>query len=156
MEQDPVRLARASMDAWNRHDLNACLSFFTSDASYAGPRRAVHGVSDIRNYLEMLMEAFPDEQVTVGAVAASADTVFVKYTDQAHHLGLMRWSATRQIEPTGRGFSYEGVTELRFRDGRISYAQDYFDLYDVLFVQLGFPFPNPGGRATTSEAQASR
>ena len=148
-------LARASMDAWNRHDLDAYLSFFADTASYAGPRRAVHGISGIRGHMEMLMEAFPDEQVTVDAVAASADTVFVKYTDQAHHLGPMRWSARRQIEPTGRGFSYEGVTELKFRDGRIIFARDYFDLYDVLFVQLGFPFPDPGGRAAVSEPPAA-
>jgi ketosteroid isomerase-like protein len=156
MEQDSMALARASMDAWNRHDLDTYLSFFASAASYAGPRRAVHGISEIRRYMEMLMVAFPDEQVTVDTVAASADTVFVKYTDQAHHLGLMRWSTKRQIEPTGRGFSYEGVTELRFRDGRISYARDYFDLYDVLFVQLGFPFPDPGRQVTISQSPTSK
>jgi ketosteroid isomerase-like protein len=143
------------MDAWNRHDLDAYLSFFASTASYAGPRRTVHGRAEIRRYMEMLMEAFPDEQVTVGTVAASGDTVFVQYTDRAHHLGLMHWSARRQIEPTGREFSYEGVTELRFRDGLISYARDYFDLYDVLFVQLGFPLPDPGRRAAVSEAPTS-
>jgi ketosteroid isomerase-like protein len=154
MENDSVLLARASMDAWNRHDLDAYLSFFAAEASYVGPRREVHGISAIRDYMEMLMEAFPDEQATVETVAACADTVFVKYTDRAHHLGLMRWSAKRQIEPTGHGFTYAGVTELTFREGRIIFARDYFDLYDVLFVQLGFPFPEPGRGATISECPA--
>jgi limonene-1,2-epoxide hydrolase len=152
MENDSVLLARASMDAWNRHDLDAYLSFFAADASYAGPRREVHGISGIRGYMEMLMEAFPDEQVIVETVAASADTVFVRYTDHAHHLGPMRWSAKRLLEPTGRGFTYAGVTELSFRQGRIIFARDYFDLYDVLFVQLGFPFPGPSRGATISES----
>jgi limonene-1,2-epoxide hydrolase len=142
MEADLVRLAHASMQAWNDHDLDGYLSFFTPTASYIGPMRRVHGIPDIRTYMQMLMEAFPDEHATVDCVAVEGATVFVRYTDAAHHLGVMRWSSRRQIEPTGRRFTYEGVTELRFTGAKISYARDYFDLYELLFVQLEFPLPS--------------
>ena len=99
MENDSTLLARASMDTWNRHDLDAYPSFFAAEASYVGARREVHANSRIRSYMKMLMEAFPDEEVA---------------------------------------------------------ARDYSDLYDVLFVQLGFPFPEPRRTATISECPASK
>jgi steroid delta-isomerase-like uncharacterized protein len=141
-----IDLARASMAAWNRHDLETYLSFYAEDATYIGPRRRVHGKDDIRTYMTMLMEAFPDEQATVETVATEGNTVFVRYTDTALHSGYMRWSPTRQLPPSGRSFTYEGVTELRFVEGKIAYAQDFFDLFDLLFIQLGQPFPAPRTR----------
>ena len=47
------------MQAWNRHDLEGYLSFFTADACYIGPRRRVDGILAIREYMAMLIGAFP-------------------------------------------------------------------------------------------------
>jgi uncharacterized protein (TIGR02246 family) len=155
MPSEVTELARESMRVWNSHDLDGYLSFFAADATYVGPRRRVGGIAAIRAYMTMLMEAFPDESVIVDRVASDGDTAFVRYTDSATHAGVMRWSAHRQIPPTGRRFTYDGVTELRFVDGKIVYARDYFDLYDLLFIQLGFPLPTPAAAASSSTSEVT-
>jgi len=141
---DLAQLARASIDAWNRHDLGTYLDHYAEDAVYVAPRRRVEGRAQLRRYFEMLMEAFPNERATVLDAAVSGSTVYLRYSDTAVHEGAMRWSESRQLEATGRTFTYEGVTEIRYDDeGRIAFAQDFFDLYQLLFVDLGLPFPRP-------------
>lgn len=139
---DLAQLTRDSIDAWNRHDLNTYLTHYAEDAVYVGPRRRVEGMEQLRRYFEMLMEAFPNEQATVRDTAVSGSTVYLRYSDTAVHEGTMRWSASRQLGATGRSFTYEGVTEVQYNHhGKITFAQDFFDLYELLFVDLDLPFP---------------
>jgi uncharacterized protein (TIGR02246 family) len=139
---DPVEIVKAQVEAWNAHDLERYLDYYSDDAVYEGPRRRADGREGIRAFMSMVMEAFPDEVQTVRDTAVSGNTVYLRYSDTATHTGPIRWSAKRVLEPTGRTFVYEGVTEVRVVDGRIVYARDYFDLYEMLFVHLGLPFPS--------------
>lgn len=143
MTDDLIALARRSMDAWNAHDLESYLALWHPEAEYVAPRRTVRGIDEIRAYMTMLMDAFPDEHADVDHAARTGDTVLVRYTDTGTHTGPLRWRPGRTLEPTGRPFRFDGVTELRYQDGLIIRGQEYLDLFDFLFVQLGVPFPAP-------------
>lgn len=143
---DPIEIVKAQVRAWNSHDLESYLEYYSDDAVYEGPRRRAEGKAAIRAFMVMVMEAFPDEVSTVRDTAVSGDTVYLRYSDTATHSGPIRWSSSRVLEPTGRTFTYEAVTEVKVVNGKIVFARDYFDLYEMLFVDLGLPFPSTNGR----------
>jgi limonene-1,2-epoxide hydrolase len=140
---EPSELAIESFEAWNAHDLDRYLSYFHPTAVYKAPGVNVTGDA-LYAYARALIEAFPDEHVTVNSVASNGSTVFVAYTDVATHLGPIRWLGRTPIEPTERRFEIEAVTEFRFDGDKVAHFQDYFDLYTI-YAQLGLPLPKPPG-----------
>jgi steroid delta-isomerase-like uncharacterized protein len=134
-------IGRRSLELWTKHDLDAYMALFHEDAVYSGPGRVSKGHDAFRRHMAIYEEAFPTEKLTFIRGVQDGDIVFMQFRVQGQHTGMMRWNQTRQIEPTGRTYDMECITVLHFRDRKITLLQDFYDMYDMLFKQLGWPFP---------------
>jgi ketosteroid isomerase-like protein len=103
----------AFLDAFNRHDLDAIMSYFHEDCVFYMPRgkgprgdRYV-GKHEVRAGLASRFEGIPD----------------VHYGDDAHwlcgNLGVSEWTLTG-TRKAGRRIEVRGVDLLESRDGRIT------------------------------------
>lgn len=137
---DLKSLALAQCDAWNAHDLEGYLSYFTEDATYVCPGRVIEGKDNIRAYMATLTEAF-DEQLEYKPFIGEGQTVVMRFIARATHTGPFRISSRRTIEPSGRKSELDVVSIATFEGDKIALLEDFFDLYDFAFKQMQFPLP---------------
>jgi len=142
---DLAEIVRKSCDLWTGTDLDAYMDLFHEDAVYSGPGRRVEGKDAIHAHMALFREAFPREVLTSRGVARDGNLVFLRFHATATNSGVMRWSEKRQVPPSGKTFNLEGVSVFRFQDDKIIEMEDFFDLYDLLFKQLGWNFPERKG-----------
>lgn len=138
---DLKAIARAQCDAWNNHDLEGYLSYFSEDAVYTCPGQRIEGRDAIRTYMLTITEAFPDEQLEYKEFTAEADTVVMRFIARAHHTGPFRVNPHVTREPSGRSYELDVVSIATFEGDQIVKLEDFFDLYDFAFRQMQFPFP---------------
>lgn len=72
------------------------------------------GPEPYKRTVAMFRSAFPDQHQEIEDEVAEGDTVAVRVTMTATHLG-----AFLGVAPTGRRVRYEGMDCLRFREGKI-------------------------------------
>lgn len=113
----------AFLDAFNRHDLDAIMDFFSDDCSFDFPRgphpwgnRAV-GKDEVRALLATRFAGIPD----------------VTYTDAEHwrfeNHAVSRWRLTG-TKPTGEKVDVRGCDLLDFRDGKITRKDSYWKIVE--------------------------
>ena len=97
-------------DAWNRHDLDAILSFHTADSVFEShnTNEVAKGHDDLRRMIARYFRALPDLTFTIRRMYARMGLVVQEWTAQATHtrpiptrLGL--------AAPTGRVLTWNGV-----------------------------------------------
>lgn len=108
-----VQTLEAFSDAWNRHDLDALMSFMTDDCVFetaAGPEacgtRHV-GLAAVRQAFAMAWHAVPDAQWRNGVHHVMGD------------FGVSEWTFTGTAAD-GSGIEVNGVDLFTFRDGKIA------------------------------------
>jgi ketosteroid isomerase-like protein len=88
----PTNLAPDWIAAWNSHDLDRVLAFYSDDfkmsspyiANIAGePSGTLHGKAAIRAYWEKAMSLFPDLHFTLNTAYLGVNSVVICYTNQA-------------------------------------------------------------------------
>ena len=88
----PADLAPEWIAAWNSHDLNRVLAFYTDDFETSSPHIAkivgeasgmLHGKPAIRAYWERAMDLFPGLRFTLETVYIGANSVVICYTNQS-------------------------------------------------------------------------
>ena len=103
---DPIALARAYFDAWNRHDIDAAVATFAPDGTYRDP--TTPGPLDrtqIPGYMAALFDGFADFQLAYrGPFAVGPDEVHVPWVLTATHTG-----AFAGLPPTQRRITLEGI-----------------------------------------------
>lgn len=111
---NPVTVATlaAFSDAWNRHDIDALMSFMTEDCVFetaGGPEacgtRHV-GTAAVRRAFQSAWEAVPDAQWRNGQHFVHGD------------FGVSQWTFTGTAAD-GSAIEVDGVDLFTFRDGRI-------------------------------------
>jgi steroid delta-isomerase-like uncharacterized protein len=132
-EADPatIALAVAYVEAWNSHDpariagfLHEDMAYF--DASVGDSQRGRQAALD--NVIEVFHRAVPDAAWTIRSEpVATADGIAFEWTISGQNTG--DWGATAKA--TGRALQYDGMTMLRFSDGKIVYQGDYYDAATV-------------------------
>jgi steroid delta-isomerase-like uncharacterized protein len=101
-------------DAWNRHDIDALMSFMTDDCIFdtaAGPE--CHGTRHVgrqavRKAFASAWEAVPDAQWRNGRHQVNGDT------------GISQWTFTGTASDGSR-IEVDGVDLFRFKDGKIQH-----------------------------------
>ena len=145
----PREVARALFDAFTKRDFDAALALDTDDA--VGDVVAIgafRGKPAIRRFLDELLGAFPDYELTVDRV----------FGDDAN--AVVQWSATgtfsggpfQGIEPTGKRIEMRGVDVVEVIEGRVVRDTMYYDGAS-LARQIGL-LPRYGSR-TDSAALAA-
>ena len=111
------------LDAFNRHDLDAIMSFFTDDCVLNMPRgpapdgRRAEGKAAVRSLLATRFEGIPD----------------VHYGDDRHFIagdrGVSEWLLTGTTR-AGERIEVRGCDLFEFRDDKISHKDSYWKIVE--------------------------
>ena len=130
--------ASAYLDAWNRHEPSAVLSFHTSDTiftSAAFGRRAA-GEKEVRQSLETVFTVWPDLRLSARRQHLSPTLMVFEGTLEgtlAHPLPL----GEEIMHPTGRKICFEVVDIFTLEDGKIKEKITYIDKLSYRRQMLG-------------------
>jgi ketosteroid isomerase-like protein len=109
---------QAFFDAWQAHDVDGVVSFFTSDGTYlasAGPDAdgtAFRGIDEVRRGVKAFLDTYPDGRYSNTSFVIAGDRGFAQWT----------FSGTSR---DGRAISYRGVDILEFEGDRIRLKDAY-------------------------------
>jgi predicted ester cyclase len=135
---DQKQLAIDGWDAYFRHDLDACLAVYASDAELIMPgMQPITGVEAIRATWEMFQTAFPDERpVEPLKHIAEGNTVVTIWKTEATHSGPLPLPTGDMLPPTGRKTLTSGVTVQEIEADKCKRQIFYYDNAEFM-QQLG-------------------
>ncbi len=124
---DAKAIVDGYMAAWNAHDADQAATFLAEDAVYfdATVGTPQNGKSAARdNVIKVFVGAVPDlKWEMTSAPIVSADGIAFQWKFSGTNSG--DWSA--ETKATGKPLSFEGVSLIRIKDGKIAYQGDYYD-----------------------------
>ncbi len=126
---DLHRLAAGLLDAWNQHDLERFLGYFSPaylgiDVNDAFPQR---GPGGLRDRATRYLEGFPDLCLSCETVLADRNQIALLWTARGTHRGPFM-----HIPPTQRGVEVRGVAVLTVEDGLIRHGLYVWDTAGLL------------------------
>lgn len=129
MERMIPNLIRNLLDAWNAHDVERVVAFYSPeyegvDVAQAAPHRGRDGM---RKYLQLYLGAFPDLQIAGDDLIEDQNRVSLVWTARGTHRGTVM-----HIPPTGRAVRVRGVTILTTAEGYITRALYVWDVAGLL------------------------
>jgi steroid delta-isomerase-like uncharacterized protein len=120
---DTTPSLQAFLDAFNAHDVDAILEFFTDDCVFDMPRgpgpggRCLTGKDQVRAGIRSRFEGIPD----------------IHYGDDRHFAcgdrGVSEWTI-RGTTPSGERIEVRGCDLFEFRDGKISRKDSFWKIVD--------------------------
>jgi steroid delta-isomerase-like uncharacterized protein len=135
IERSPIdRLGDRWESAWGgggRDDLARCC---TVDVRYEDPLTTMilDGTGALSDHIAGMRRAFPDLRIrTTGGRVSDGRFGCLPWQLSGTHRGLLG-----EFPPTGNFMTIQGVHYVELRDGLISTARGFFDLYDAA-MQLG-------------------
>ena len=136
---EPESFARAWLEAWDAHDVDRIVSFYTEDAFYEDVPTVDNGWAvpsrDHRTLRESLVSTFeemPDLSFELVSASGAGDRLVVEWI----------MTGTRYRDYSGE-FSIRAVSVVRLEGNRIASVSDYYDAYRLL-LQLGIVPPLGG------------
>jgi steroid delta-isomerase-like uncharacterized protein len=124
---DAKAIVDGYMAAWNAHDADKAGEFLAEDAEYYDVTvgSAQKGRAAARdNVIKVFVTAIPDlKWVMTGAPIVSAEGIAFQWQFSGTNSGA--WGA--ETPATGKPVSFEGVSFVRIKDGKIAYQGDYYD-----------------------------
>lgn len=115
------------MAAWNAHDAEKASSFFAKDGVYfdatvGTPQTGREAARD--NVIKVFLTAVPDAKwAMTSAPIVSADSIAFQWKFSGTNSGA--WGP--ETPATNKPLSFEGVSFVRLKDGKIAYQGDYYD-----------------------------
>ena len=121
--QVDIAVLKAFLDAFNAHDVDAIMSFFTDDCVMEMPRgpgpggRRLEGKQQVRNGIQSRFDGIPD----------------IHYGDDRHWVcgnrGVSEWTI-RGTQSSGERIEVRGCDLLEFVDGKISRKDSFWKIVD--------------------------
>lgn len=123
--------------AWNRHDVDAILTFHTEDSVFENHTSGgvAIGKTELRGLLEGVFATFPDLRFAARRAYFGESVAVLEWTAHATHSQPVT-RGTRIFPPTGKQLSWDGMDVLPFRGGLIARKDVYADSVSFL-EQLG-------------------
>ena len=124
---DAKAIVDGYMAAWNAHDADQAATFLAEDAVYfdatvGTPQNDKAAARD--NVIKVFVGAVPDLKWEMTSTPiVSADGIAFQWKFSGTNSG--DWSA--ETKATGKPLSFEGVSFIRIKDGKIAYQGDYYD-----------------------------
>lgn len=143
-EQDIIRVARESVDAFNAADWNRVKATVTPDSiddEVATGRRS-KGVEEIIRNSQGWKQAFPDAKGTVTSAVATGNTVVLEITWEGTQTGALEGPGG-SIPASGKRVNVRAVQVLTFDGGKIKENHHYFDMLGLLQSIGAVPQPAP-------------
>ena len=114
---------QAFLDAFNAHDLDAVMSFFTEDCVFDMPRgpapggRRLTGKKQVRAGIQSRFDGIPTSSTAMSAIGTCGDR------------GVSKWTI-RGTQATGEHIEVRGCDLFEFTDGRISRKDSFWKIID--------------------------
>jgi steroid delta-isomerase-like uncharacterized protein len=115
--------------AWNSHDIEKVLSFYSPDyiADDVSQASLLRGHEGLRAMLETYWRAFPDLEIAVTDMVIDGSRVASAWVAAGTHQGTIM-----NIPPTGHKVQVRGVSIIDVEDGLIVRGQYIWDLAGML------------------------
>lgn len=115
--------------AWNSHDIEQVLGFYSPDyvAEDVGQAFLLRGHAGIRSMLEKYWQAFPDLEFTLMDAVVQGRRLAIVWMAEGTHAGPIM-----NIPPTGRRVAVRGVSVLDVEEGLVVRGQYIWDLAGML------------------------
>jgi len=130
-EVNKVLVLRGWEELVNQKNLDAFDEFYAADAVHHEPDQDLQGLEEVKQYIAMYFEAFPDMSVSVEDLIAEGDKVVSRYAYLGTHQGELQG-----IAPTNKHIEKEGITIHRIEGGKIVEEWEQYDKLSFL-QQLG-------------------
>ena len=129
MTTDLAAYAAIINQAWNSHDMERVLSFYSPDCvgSDVGQADLLRGHADLRTMLKMYWRAFPNLQFVVTNTIVQDSSVAIVWVAEGTHQGPIM-----NIPPTGRQVEVRGVSIIEVEDGLVVRGEHIWDLAGML------------------------
>jgi steroid delta-isomerase-like uncharacterized protein len=141
----PDAFATEWIEAWDSHDVDRILTFYTDDAFYEDVPNVENGWAEPMRGHEMIRESLVEtfeEMSDLGfefvSASAAGDRLVVEWI----------MTGTHYLDYSGR-FSIRGVSVITLEGDKIARVSDYYDAY-LLLSQLGIVSPLGGEDSTSS------
>jgi steroid delta-isomerase-like uncharacterized protein len=119
-ETNKAIVRRMYEQVWSKHQVDLVEEFFTEDTVlHAASFPSRSGLEAVREDLAMMLNAYPDMQVTIEDEIAEGDKVVLRWTMRATHQGELLG-----IPPTGKQITNAGISIYRLVNGKI--AEEWF------------------------------
>jgi hypothetical protein len=122
-EHVTIELLKGFLEAFNRHDLDAIMGYFSDDCIFYMPRGSAHrgdryvGKQEVRAGLAKRFEGIPD----------------VHYRDDQHWIcgdfGVSEWTLTG-TSISGQNIKVRGVDLLEFAEGKITRKDSFWKILE--------------------------
>ena len=130
--QDNIDLVRQFIDdVWNNQNAENARQYLADDYVEHNPMGDFEGIDEFGTFLEMTLEAFPDNQIDIQETTGDGQMVAFHYMIQGTHKGNLG-----PLEPTNQKVKLDACFICRIKDGKIEESWYVFDQLS-LNVQLG-------------------
>jgi steroid delta-isomerase-like uncharacterized protein len=125
--------------AWNSHDVERIVSFFTDDGVYEDVSlgRVNRGKKEVKDFINSMFVDFPDFKVEMKSSIFTRDRGATEWVMS----GTFAHSSIPGLPATGKSFSERGASITEFRKNKISRNSDYWNMASFL-QQVGL-MPGP-------------
>lgn len=117
------------LKAWNDHDKEAILSFYS--AAYKGAESSeaseLYGPDSVGKMVDKFFTAFPDLQISMVDHIMATDRAAIYWRAEGHHQGMIL-----NIPPTGKKVNVLGVSFFNFKDNQIVSGTHVWDMAGML------------------------
>jgi steroid delta-isomerase-like uncharacterized protein len=142
--------ARDWTEAWNSHDVDRILSFYSGDAYFEDVPSVVNGWDvplrghqAMRESIAATFEEMTDMEFELVSASDAGDRKVVEWIMTGTHYG----------DITGE-YSIRAVSVMKLEGGKITWERDYYDAF-LLLKQLGIVPPLEAGQSEDSSDPAT-
>jgi len=124
-----VAYAETINEAWNSHDIEKVINFYSPEyiGDDVGQASLLRGHEGLRAMLENYWRAFPDLRFKVISTLIEGDRVAIIWVAEGTHQGTIM-----NIPPTGHSVQVRGVSVIDVENGLIVRGQYIWDLAGML------------------------
>jgi steroid delta-isomerase-like uncharacterized protein len=136
-----VKVAQASFDALNAHDLDKWQRLNAPNITFEGPGAPgpLKGEQN-RAYIQGFLTAFPDLHFNILKTMADGDHVVMEWTGTGTHKGPLVAPSGNSTPPTGKKATVRGSSTFEIMNGKVTASRTYWDMVELL-GQLGLMPP---------------
>lgn len=137
-ERNKERVRQWMDEIWQKRNLGFVEEFIAPDAViHSTEPEPLHGPATVRQFVEALLNAFPDTRVEVVHLMAEGDWTAVHFRATGTHQGDFMG-----IAPTGKPIDIRGTSFQRFKEGKM--VEEWEIVQEMAMMrQLGV-VPAPG------------
>ena len=120
-----------ALAAWSDHDLDGYRKLYSPSAVTTGLGPEPLDIPGMRQFYEMIYAGFPDMKLERADAVSEGDKVALRFRAHGTHNGEFQG-----VPPTGSKVTTEGITILRFNEGKVVERWNVFDMFGLM-MQIG-------------------